>query len=942
MTRTKARSGGSTPPWHRSCAAWLGDAVAPYAWALIRPTAWGARLTLIDPGLRSDFCFFDLLSRHTNANRRRLLVQIHTAAMILMAGAAASVVLAAGARTAVVTSLAFGVLLGYTGTLTTSAILGVGGAPGGIFIAAAFGLACGVAAETLGSANALAEALTRLDTTARVAGGLPLSLPPNPIAGIAISIAVGIAGYTAAVPRAGAGPSLARQVGATGIGVVTCLATHGGAVLLTLAATQFTTRREAASAACAAMIGVASAATARLRGSSRRDAMTSGSFMAAIMAVAIYLCGRPELEANTAVILSGAPTAIFYSVLFALAFVLAERLGGRWAGAAASAIGSGTVYVVFLVVYADLEWHIVPLSVLGNLIGLMLPWWLPVVLYPFEAAASLWLLNAEARRTASQRSLIDRHPARWDEIQWLPLPGLDEQLLLVCERNPVHVDDLLASFSTTRQRWAARAARIELDARALERCRTVEAIGGIGEYLHTDAASSAASILSRFVSISRNASVAMKHGSLFDRRFHLLAVEDQLRELMADLTRGEEPSERFLPIVIAWRTVIRAHQTTLGEILEQRQEIYNPYVRGMPLDEHQETFVGRGAVSAQIAEILSNRYPPALLVHGQRRMGKTSLLNRLGRLLPTTIVPMFVDLQGAATKAVNVAGFLGTVSRTMCASAMHHRRLSIVPPATSALERDPFTVFDHWLSQLELDLGDATAVIAFDEFEALDAALRAGRFAADDVLGLLRHVIQHRRRITVLLSGSHTLDEVGYWSAYLINLQTVHLSYLTEEEARQLVERPVRDFPLCYQPEAGSRVIELTRCHPLLTQLLCHHIVALKNSHPFDRRRVATIADVESAVPDALVSGTLAFQDMANQAGRDGVAILRRLATEGERRVVDLATLSSVVSNTGRTEEALSRLLKRELVEAVPGGYRFQVELVRRWFAEQSVLKFLK
>ncbi len=38
----------------------------------------------------------------------------------------------------------------------------------------------------------------------------------------------------------------------------------------------------------------------------------------------------------------------------------------------------------------------------------------------------------------------------------------------------------------------------------------------------------------------------------------------------------------------------------------------------------------------------------------------------------------------------------------------------------------------------------------------------------------------------------------------------------------------------------------------------------------------------------------------------------------------------------GTAEEldaAMERLLRRELIEPVDGGYRFQVELIRRWFA---------
>ena len=46
-------------------------------------------------------------------------------------------------------------------------------------------------------------------------------------------------------------------------------------------------------------------------------------------------------------------------------------------------------------------------------------------------------------------------------------------------------------------------------------------------------------------------------------------------------------------------------------------------------------------------------------------LGKTSLLNNLGRLLPSTIVPLFIDLQGPASRASDHAGLLYNLARAM-------------------------------------------------------------------------------------------------------------------------------------------------------------------------------------------------------------------------------------------------------------------------------------
>jgi hypothetical protein len=142
---------------------------------------------------------------------------------------------------------------------------------------------------------------------------------------------------------------------------------------------------------------------------------------------------------------------------------------------------------------------------------------------------------------------------------------------------------------------------------------------------------------------------------------------------------------------------------------------------------------------------------------------------------------------------------------------------------------DPFTRFDEWLDEVQRCVEPRIVLLALDEFEALDEALSAGQFGEEAVLGTLRHLIQHRPLFKVLLAGSHTLEQLQRWASYLINVQLLHLSYLQEPEARQLIERPVPDFSLRYELAATQHVVNPTRCHPYLVQLLGAEIVTLKN-----------------------------------------------------------------------------------------------------------------
>jgi len=622
--------------------------------------------------------------------------------------------------------------------------------------------------------------------------------------------------------------------------------------------------------------------------------------------------------------------------LFALSFVLTKQIGGPWAGAVAGAVSVVGFWSAFFIGQTPQKFlSILALSLCGMVAGLTLSSWQPILTYP-----GIWVWNKilyflDLRRREGQPMCLRYHAAFWDEHQSLPWIGLDTHLVMVAERNPAEGQAAIAYLATSQQFWAAQAAQIELGAHHLERCKDFEGIRHAYQTLIAkDAQGSTNMLLRNFNQISRDIDAALQQERNYNRRLALNLVKSRLDNLARELDdSSEEYAQRFHPIAAQWRHIVVDYTQKLTDVIEQRQEIDSPYVIGIPLNEQQEIFIGRTDIGSRIEQLLLDKRRPPLLLYGQRRMGKTSLLNNLGRLLPTTIVPLYVDLQGAPANAANSAGLLYNIARTMIEAAQTQHSLTLPPLPREELSLDPFTTFDEWLDRVEHCLGKDTALLMLDEFEALDNSINKGRFDKDDILGLLRHLIQHRPKFKLLLAGSHTLEEYHRWASYLINVQVVQVSYLIEEEARLLVEYPVRDFALRYEPAASQRVLDLTHCHPFLVQLLCAEIVALKNEQDPSVRRLATLADVEAAVPAALKSGSFFFADIEhNQVDDTGRAVLRCMAAQGEGNLTPRTLLAQVCPTN--LDFTLKLLTQRELIQLAGDGYRFQVELIRRWFAQ--------
>jgi hypothetical protein len=572
---------------------------------------------------------------------------------------------------------------------------------------------------------------------------------------------------------------------------------------------------------------------------------------------------------------------------------------------------------------------------LSVIIGKTIHKWLILsfFIYPPIQVWNLLLYRLDQLSRKHQRIFLRWHSVGWCEWERLPITRLDRHLLLATKINPTLGIEAINYVSTTRQQSAAQVAQIEIDARNLAQCQTLIAITQLsvdwGEISPSNPAIYVFRIFNRIIEDIRT---AFEQQSKYNQMQALSALIRRIDDYLLEFNRSiDKYTVRFRPILAHWQKIIADYIEVERQASELNQEIEDPYLIGVPLTTNQKLFKGRQDLGSRLEQLILDARRPPLLLYGQRRMGKTSLLNNLNRLLPSTIIPLFVDLQGNAASAENLSGFLYALAKDL-RTAANQREIALPPVKLTDFHTEPIIQFNDWLDTLETSLGANIALLALDEFEVLDTAFQRQRLDPEDVLGLLRRLIQHRPKFKVLIAGSHSLAEYQRWSSYLINVQTLHISYLKDHEAKQLIERPIPDFPLQYAPDALELVLHLTHCHPYLVQLLCAEIIALKNEQDPSQRKLATCEDVEAAVPLALNSGSAGFfgDIQTNQVDKLGRDILCYLAQQGDGVILSHAQL--VQQFDMDITPSIQILLQRESIEAVDPGYRFTIELVRRWF----------
>jgi hypothetical protein len=208
-------------------------------------------------------------------------------------------------------------------------------------------------------------------------------------------------------------------------------------------------------------------------------------------------------------------------------------------------------------------------------LGVSVNIWLPVVFYPLLTVWNILLYQLDKRFAeqfaGSKFSLLRWHSAFWYEWQFLPFPKLDKHLILILDRNPDEAKAAINYLKSSRQRWAAQAAQIEIDARSLENCADVRDISNAHQKLGVgELESPAGAWLISFSQISQDVDAGLNQDSEFNRLLALSAVAHNLDNFLRELTAcGDKDALRFYPIALHWYDIVAGCVRELAAEIDQ-------------------------------------------------------------------------------------------------------------------------------------------------------------------------------------------------------------------------------------------------------------------------------------------------------------------------------------------------------------------------------------
>ena len=431
----------------------------------------------------------------------------------------------------------------------------------------------------------------------------------------------------------------------------------------------------------------------------------------------------------------------------------------------------------------------------------------------------------------------------------------------------------------------------------------------------------------------------------FRVKLHLPLDSDQFRAwfvIQYDDPRGPDHVEHFADIVhlVAQETEFRF--------------IPNPYVAGTPLDAGSPLFFGREDLFDFICENLNPAHRNNLVLIGQRRTGKSSLLKQLPLRLGENFLPVYLDGQSIALDP-GLPAFFSNLAIEI-GFALEERGLMITVPDLSDFTERPTHTFEYdFLRHVQATIGDRHLVLLLDEFEELEAAVKSGNLDAS-VFGFLRHLIQHKNWLSMIFCGTHRLEELvtDYWSV-LFNISLYkHVGSLELDDAVRLVQEPVAAYGMSYDDLALDKMWRITAGHPYFLQLLCHSLV---NLHNRSRRSYVTVSDVNTALDEIISSGEAHFVYLWNESSLAErqvlTALSRMIGLTGHvlpAQVEDYLDERGIALSRQVILETLHQLTLRDILAvqyasqatAGTGTYGWRLGLLGLWIEKYKLLSLLQ
>lgn len=360
----------------------------------------------------------------------------------------------------------------------------------------------------------------------------------------------------------------------------------------------------------------------------------------------------------------------------------------------------------------------------------------------------------------------------------------------------------------------------------------------------------------------------------------------------------------------------------------------NPYIAGLPINpvSNPQMFFGRSDIVEMVSrEIKEPKQKPPLLLYGRRRMGKTSALLNLGRLVRGYfIIDIFIDAQDIKYRTDSGLTFnlIQQITTKLKGELSVEKLFANEDKYQDKLnyQSNPIGMLSDFFSDCHnlLEKNNLYCLLMFDEYELLGSAI------SKDFFHQIRSTMQHKRRFVFLFTGTRLPNELpaSNWKEVFMNVKTLHISFLDRQDGYELLIKPVEN--LKYSSEGIiEQILDITGCQPLMLQAMGAEIINLLN---IEEKSIVDKLVFKSALEKVVDSwGSNFFDHIWNSECEfeDDKELLAKAArANGKLRA----------SSVKDYDKSLQKLMKRDLLKIENGYVKLTIPLIKIWLEGENHL----
>ncbi len=360
-------------------------------------------------------------------------------------------------------------------------------------------------------------------------------------------------------------------------------------------------------------------------------------------------------------------------------------------------------------------------------------------------------------------------------------------------------------------------------------------------------------------------------------------------------------------------------------------------------------FYGRDKIINNLQESILTGTKNQIAIYGQKRSGKSSLLNQItGRLESDkshSVICGKFNLQGLPDNELNpMRWILESIAKSLLPSIRKHGVSELNKSTVSNFftkESDAFIALGEFIEHINTinELKDSHFVIFIDEFTYLYQLIKEKKVNEDFMRRWIALIEMPGINLQAIVAAQDTLPHFmneSYASNCFNKFSKEPLSYLSKEEALQLIKNPIKD--VIFHNHSDELIYDYTSGSAFFTQIFCTRLVDYLNSK---KSNVVGKEEIE-IVAERLCTGThrlekSTFECLTKEADgsdyneEDNIRVLKAIAKHtragGHVNMEDL----DVDFPPEKLKSVLGNLYARRVISKQDKGYSINVKLFVKW-----------